>query len=166
MILIGEKNIESLTLEEVLKYQHDEEICPDQIGLDITENVKCDPTDEVCEKCWRKSLSESNIKLKQSDVNLTLFEGKSLNILGALKDAETNYKKLGEERDILKNKIKDLMIESGITKFENDNFAITYVAPGKSKKFNSTNFKKDHKDLYDKYSSYTETKENIRFKIK
>lgn len=62
----------------------------------------------------------------------------------------------------MKERLKDLMEEHGIKKWECEDFVATYTPPGKTSKFDSTAFKKDHPDLYEQYVKESDRKASIR----
>lgn len=65
-----------------------------------------------------------------------------------------------------KEKLRSLMEEHGIKKWENDDFTATISAASTSTSFDSTAFKKDHKDLYDQYLKTSEKKGSFRVTLK
>lgn len=78
-----------------------------------------------------------------------------------------NEKKLAEEnRNKVRDKIIEIMKEQGITKFENDNIAITYIAPTDAETFDSKKFKEEHPDTYQEYVKITQKKESVRITLK
>ena len=78
-----------------------------------------------------------------------------------------NEKKLAEEnRNKVRDKIIEIMKEQGITKFENDNIAITYIAPTDAETFDSKKFKEEHPDTYQEYVKITHKKESVRITLK
>lgn len=62
----------------------------------------------------------------------------------------------------MKERLKELMEENGIKKWECDAFVATYTPAGVTSKFDATAFKKDHPDLYDEYVRESERKSSIR----
>lgn len=62
----------------------------------------------------------------------------------------------------MKERLKELMEENGIKKWECDAFVATYTPAGVTSKFDSTAFKKDYPDLYDEYVRECERKSSIR----
>lgn len=78
-----------------------------------------------------------------------------------------NEKKLAEEnRNKVRDKIIQIMKEQGITKFENDNISITYIAPTDAETFDSKKFKEEHPDTYQEYVKITHKKESVRITLK
>lgn len=72
-----------------------------------------------------------------------------------LEERLKEYKKIEEEQKELKNKLKQMMEEKSIKKWETPNgVKITLVEDGKDKKvlkFNESKFKEENEDIYNKY---------------
>lgn len=66
----------------------------------------------------------------------------------------------------LKEQLQQFMLENGVMKIDNDDVLISYVKGGTSQRFDSTTFKKENPEMYDKYLKSSETKDSIRIKIK
>lgn len=66
----------------------------------------------------------------------------------------------------LKEKLKVMLEEHNIKKWECDSFSATITPPGKVSKFDSKAFAKDHADLYDEYMRESDRKSSIRFTLK
>ena len=78
-----------------------------------------------------------------------------------------NEKKLAEEnRNKVRDKIIEIMKEQGITKFENDNISITYIAPTDAETFDSKRFKEENPNTYQEYVKITHKKESVRITLK
>ena len=78
-----------------------------------------------------------------------------------------NEKKLAEEnRNKVRDKIIEIMKEQGITKFENENISITYIAPTDAETFDSKRFKEENPDTYKEYVKITHKKESVRITLK
>lgn len=54
----------------------------------------------------------------------------------------------------------------GLTKFENENLCLTYIAPYMKQTFDSTKFKADHPDMVDEYMKTSQVGESLRIKLK
>lgn len=78
-----------------------------------------------------------------------------------------NEKKLAEEnRNKVRDKIIEIMKAQGITKFENDNISITYIAPTDAETFDSKRFKEENPNTYQEYVKITHKKESVRITLK
>lgn len=66
----------------------------------------------------------------------------------------------------LKEKLKVMLEEHGVKKWECDAFTATITPAGKTSKFDSKAFAKDHPDLYDEYMGESERKSSIRITLK
>lgn len=78
-----------------------------------------------------------------------------------------NEKKLAEEnRNKVRDKIIEIMKEQGITKFENENISITYIAPTDAETFDSKRFKEENPNTYQEYVKITHKKESVRITLK
>ena len=151
-----------MTKEEFLNYADNEEICPHDYDLKDNEEECSDGTDiSICHKCW--SAATENIQFKD---NALLFENRSVEILKALKESEETYKKLEEQRDGLKEELKNVMEQYGIEKWENKDFSITYVKGGPTTSVDSAKLKKLHPDIYNECNKSSVRKASIRFKVK
>lgn len=66
----------------------------------------------------------------------------------------------------LKEKLKVMLEEHGVKRWECDAFTATITPAGKTSKFDSKAFAKDHPDLYDEYMGESERKSSIRITLK
>lgn len=76
-----------------------------------------------------------------------------------------SIKKLEQNIESIKEAIRIEMEERNILSLKIGNIDITYIAPHKSKKFDSTKFKAEHADLYKAYQKESEVKSSIRIKV-
>lgn len=74
--------------------------------------------------------------------------------------------KLEQNIDSIKEAIRIEMEQRNILNLKVGNVEISYIAPHKSKKFDSTKFKAEHADLYKAYQKESEVKSSIRIKVK
>lgn len=79
---------------------------------------------------------------------------------------EQQKAKAEESAKVVREKIIAAMKKQGITKFENDKIAITYIAPVKRETFDSKTFQSDNPEVYKKYIKTSTTKESVRIKLK
>lgn len=78
-----------------------------------------------------------------------------------------NERKLAEEnRNKVRDKIIEVMKAQGITKFENENISITYIAPTDAETFDSKRFKEENPNTYQEYVKITHKKESVRITLK
>ncbi len=66
----------------------------------------------------------------------------------------------------LKKTLIAKMKENGITKFENDNIAITYIAPYEKQGIDSKKLKEEEPKIYEKYLKSSKVKESIKITLK
>lgn len=66
----------------------------------------------------------------------------------------------------LKKTLIAKMKENGITKFENDNIAITYIAPYEKQGIDSKTLKEEEPKIYEKYLKSSKVKESIKITLK
>lgn len=64
----------------------------------------------------------------------------------------------------LKRNFKEAMESTGIDKYTSPDgtFKVSYVPEGKTKRFDSTKFKKDHEDLYNEYQTESKRSAYVR----
>lgn len=79
---------------------------------------------------------------------------------------ETQKAKAEEKRNKVREQIIKSMVKQGITKFENENLIINYIAPTTCERFDSTRFKQEQPDVYKKYVKTVSVKESVRIKLK
>lgn len=79
---------------------------------------------------------------------------------------ERTMKELKEKEEMLKEAIKAEMEVRNIVKLENDDMAITYIAPTDRETFDSKKLRADNPDLYDEYIKISPAKSSIRIKLK
>lgn len=75
-------------------------------------------------------------------------------------------KELTAEADAIKAELLVQMGERGDKSFDTGSMLVTYVAPSKSSRFDSTRFKKEHADLYSEYMKESETKASLKITIR
>lgn len=74
--------------------------------------------------------------------------------------------KLEQNIDSIKEALRIEMEQRNILNLKVGNVEISYIAPHKSKRFDSTKFKAEHADLYKAYQKETEVKSSIRMALK
>nr|DAL31293.1 MAG TPA_asm: hypothetical protein [Caudoviricetes sp.] len=79
---------------------------------------------------------------------------------------EKKAKEIKQKEDELKKIILEEMEAKNITKLEDENMSISYVAPTTRETFDSKTFKNDFGELYDNYVKITSVKSSIRIKLK
>lgn len=65
----------------------------------------------------------------------------------------------------IREQIKKEMEKRGITALEIGKISVTYIGPGKRKKFDTERFKAENGPLYDKYITETDVNSSIRIKV-
>lgn len=156
---INKSNYTEYTTEEIVEFAHSQQLCPLDWGLPVLPICQEGLDPNECKSCWKKALGT-----KTTTSPLALFENNAVTVLKDLSIIEKRYKDLTSSRDDLKVKLMALMEQYGITKFDNDDLSITYVAARNGTKFDTTKFKKDHPDLYEQYLKPSSTKTSVRFK--
>lgn len=99
------------------------------------------------------------IKINDNQLELTQ-EG--IKFIKKMQKAKVELNKMEEE---LKDLFKDNMEKYNISKYISPDglFSATYVAETTSNRFDTTNFKKDHEDLYNEYLKTTTRKSYVKF---
>lgn len=64
--------------------------------------------------------------------------------------------------DQARTQLLTIMEQRGLSQIKSGYYTVSYIGAKTSKKFDSTRFKKEHKDLYSEYQTETETKATIR----
>lgn len=151
-----------MTREEFIKMMDQNEVCPNNYNLAERDGCSGDQDLDTCHKCWEMALQ--GITFKQP---LSVME-EYLPVLEQLQEAEMQYKQLDECRKKLKEQLQDVMETHGITKWENDEFSISYIAEGKpSTTLDSVAVKKKYPTVYEECSKpKAGTKAYIKFNIK
>lgn len=89
------------------------------------------------------------------------------NLANAISEVEKNLKNLTAQRDILKEKILNLMKANQCEKVEIDGkVLITYVAPTTKESLDTKKLKDENPELYEKYVRQSDVKESLRITIK
>lgn len=85
-------------------------------------------------------------------------------------DIEREYKELMEVKNSVESRLNELksqlmekMKEANISQIKSDLYTVSYIPAKVSKKFDSTAFKKEHRDIYEQYQKESETAASIRF---
>jgi len=97
---------------------------------------------------------------------LQLVDRKVQAVIKKLYGLEVRFQKLSEQREVLKEQLREAMERHDIKKFETDEFSITYVDETVTNRFDSAKFKKDHPETYELYQKPSITKAHVRFKLK
>lgn len=83
-----------------------------------------------------------------------------------LESLTRRIKELSAEADGIKAELLEQMGENGDKSFDTGRMLVTYVAPSKSSRFDSSRFKKEHADLYGEYMKESETKASLKITIR
>ena len=87
-------------------------------------------------------------------------------VIKKLHGLEVRFQKLSEQRELLKEQLREVMARNDIKKIDTDDFTITYVDETVTHRFDSARFKKDHPETYELYQSPSVVKAHVRFKLK
>lgn len=158
MLKTVEEYSKEMTREQFDKLTESEELCPSEFGL---KNISEDCTLSDCEKCWDDALV--GIEFVKA---LPALPKESVAILSRLADIEKQYKVMDEERETLKKQLLEAMEQHLVTKWENDDMIINYVAPTTRTSIDSKTLKKDLPEVFEKYSKTSNVKSSVRFKLK
>ena len=101
-------------------------------------------------------LVETNNEISSIEYTISTKIAKFNEKLNSLKRQEFQLKEL----------IKNAMAKNGVKKFENDNIALTYIAPTIRKSLDTQRLKKEEPDIYDYFLKSSEVKDSVRIKIK
>lgn len=83
-----------------------------------------------------------------------------------LESLTRRIKEMSAEADEIKTELLEQMAEKGDKQFDTGGMLVTYVAPSKSSRFDSTRFKKEHSDLYALYQKESETKATLKITLR
>lgn len=97
-----------------------------------------------------------------SDNEITTLEQAEL----IIKQYDMLLEKAKAKSEELKKMLIEKMKENGITKFENDNITITYVAPYEKQGIDSKKLKEEEPKIYEKYLKSSKVKESIKITLK
>ena len=119
-------------------------------------------TGEQLAELYKCVITGQKYELQANDLDLeTLYDAEKL-----IAFYERQRDKAEQAAKKVREQIVETMKKQGITKFENDNLIITYIAPTTKDSFDSTRFKTEHPKEYQKYVKTSKVKEQIRIKIK
>lgn len=153
-----EEYSKQMTREAFDKFTELEELCPSSLGLsNYEESLGC----KDCDKCWSTALVGINF-LKP----VPALPNETLPILTRLAEIEMVYKKMDEERELLKSDLLAAMEKHGIEKWENDVMSVSYVAATTRTSVDSAKLKKELPDVFKNYCKNSNVKSSIRFKLK
>ena len=123
---------------------------------------------------WVKEIPrEEIIRLLECDANgveyttlPTTVPPEVMMIQERLYDVAVRIKEAKEEDERLHAALLQAMEENDVKKWETEKFVCTRILPSKTKRFNSSAFRRDHPELYDEYISETDTKGSVKITIK
>ena len=110
-------------------------------------------------ECYANN-TEYVIKLEEDNL-AKLYEAEKI-----IAHYETLKKKAEKDAEAVREKIIESMKANGLTKFENDKIAITYIAATTAETFDSKRFEKEKPEEYRLYIKKVSKKEQVRIKIK
>lgn len=117
---------------------------------------------------WVKELIECDARGEQwvNPEAPVAQEEKSLAVPVDMATAIAEWLKAEQVAKEVKERLKDLMEQHGVMKWENDVFTATLTAPTTSTTFDSKAFEKADPETYEKYLKTTERKGSLRIKLK
>lgn len=108
----------------------------------------------------------------KDDTDMVVMKGQQekLAMLAALEkgiaEMETRRKEMEADSALLKESLLEVMEKNGIKSFETDNIKLTVKAASERKTFDSTRFKADHPEDYEKYLKTSSVKSSLTIKLK
>jgi hypothetical protein len=126
---------------------------------------------EVEEKpaMWVKELIACDARGEQWQMPedaLEILKGQALVVPQELTEAIAQVLVMESMAKACKEKLRALMEEHGITKWENEDFVASLGKPSTMTKFDADSFRKDNEELYDKYLKTTPVKPRFTIKLK
>ena len=117
---------------------------------------------------WVKELIECDARGEQwvNPEAPVVQEEKSLAVPVDMATAIAEWLRAEQVAKEVKERLKNLMEQHGVMKWENDVFSATLTAPTTSTTFDSKAFEKADPDTYEKYLKTTERKGSLRIKLK
>lgn len=79
---------------------------------------------------------------------------------------EEQLKELKNQRDAVLFGLRKEMERNGVKKWESDRIRLTYIEPSVKQTFDTSAFRAEHPDLYERYVKQSPTKPSLRFTIK
>lgn len=133
-------------------------------NLNVVE-ITLKPRAEVIKllECERNGVIYEQV-LDLSDSNLNLAQLVEVETL--IKNIEAQKKAAEAQAQELRAVLMEAMEKNGVTKFENERIAITYVAPTTRTGINSVKLKKDLPQIAEQYTTTTNVKASLRITIK
>lgn len=117
---------------------------------------------EQLAELYKSVITGQKYELKTNDFDLEeLYDAEKL-----IAFYETQKAKAEKQAKKVREKIVETMLKQGITKFENENLIITYIAPTTAETFDSVRFKSEQPETYKKYVKKVDKKESVRIKLK
>lgn len=86
-------------------------------------------------------------------------------LIDEITKTEMMAKEVKDRQDEMKSAILKAMEENGIKQIKNDMFTISYTEAHTSERFDSTAFKKDMPNLYEKFLKESNVKSSIRITL-
>ena len=108
----------------------------------------------------------------KEDADMVVMQGQQekLAMLAALEkgiaEMETRRKEMEADSALLKESLLEVMEKNGIKSFETDNIKLTVKAASERKTFDSTRFKADSPEVYEKYLKTSSVKSSLTIKLK
>ena len=102
-------------------------------------------------------------KFSQTQSDIAETEAKIMEQTTALQTKLATLKKIDTE---IRGNIKEAMEKYDVKKFENDNLAITYIAPTTRTGLDTGRLKEEQPTLYEEYKKVSPVKSSVRIKVK
>lgn len=133
--------------------------------------LECESKDtckDVCSLVETKSVmnAESCEDAILEENQMIVFEEQTLAIMQEIKNITTQKKALEEQEKTLREGLEAAMGKYGVMSFENDILKITYIEPTTKTTLDSKKLKKEHPDIFTKYSKISDVKASVRITVK
>ena len=118
---------------------------------------------------WIKDLIETDAMGKRwvcPETTAQPTEQQSLIVPQELTKAVADFLRAEKQAKEMKDRLRSLMEENGITKWENEDFVASLGKPTEQSKFDTESFRKEFPELYDKFIITTPVKPRFTVKLK
>lgn len=174
--LIDYKTSRTATRKQVEKWQMQLSIykfMAQQMGIEIKQLKVLHLTENACEEIPLEYLGDDFVletmklyaegkKYAPEGTQLQTVSTEQLDVFAAVLG---QIKALEDKIAPTREAIKEEMERRGILSLNIGNITVSYIAPSTRKTFDSTNFKADHADLFEKYQKESAVKSSIRIKV-
>ena len=116
---------------------------------------------------WVKGLIECDARSEQwVNPEAPAVTEQSLIVPQELTKAVADFLRAEKQAKEMKDRLRSLMEENGITKWENEDFVASLGKPTEQSKFDTESFRKEFSELYDKFIKTTPVKPRFTVKLK